>query len=102
MPSITAQQAADMLGVTLPASDEAIRAAYTDRIRRHPPDRDPELFEQIRDAYDLLRDPLARARLVLEGPDPGAPLASVLPATGAPRQFAGIKMWMEVLKEKRS
>ena|ERR1700677_4016350 len=102
MPSITLQQAADVLGITLPVSDEAIRAAYTDQIRRHPPDRDPELFEQIRDAYDLLRDPLARARLVLEGPDPGGPLASVLPANGARRQFVGSKLWMEVLKEKRS
>ncbi|MFI5379665.1 MAG: DnaJ domain-containing protein [Tepidisphaerales bacterium] len=94
-------QAMRLLGVSAEAGEAEIRAAYMENVRRHPPDREPELFEQLRDAYELLKDPRTRARRVLAGPDPTAPLASMLDDIAAPRKFVGTALWMEVLKEKR-
>lgn len=38
------------------ADDAAIEAAYLAGIRRYPPERDPQRFEALRRAYELLRD----------------------------------------------
>ena len=43
------------------ATDEQIHAAYLEQVRQHPPDRDPDQFECIRDAFEQLRDPSVRA-----------------------------------------
>jgi curved DNA-binding protein CbpA len=45
-----------VLGLDSEADDEAIRRAYLEAVRRHPPERDPERFERIRAAYDAVRD----------------------------------------------
>ena len=47
----------EVLGVGQDAGEEEIRAAYVRKVKEHPPDRSPEEFERIRDAYDSLRDP---------------------------------------------
>ena len=67
-----------MLGVGPDAGEEEIRAAYVRKVKEHPPDRSPEEFERIRDAYDSLRDPRRRMRDRLLAVDPGAPLVSVI------------------------
>ena len=93
------EQAAGLLGVSAGAGDEELRAAYLEQVRRHPPDREPELFERIRDAYEQLRDPRVRARQVLEGPDPAVPLSNLLQGIGgAKRRFVGPGPWMDLLK----
>ncbi len=51
------EQARAVLGVSIDATEADVRAAYLDKVRLHPPDRDPEQFEKIRDANELLRDP---------------------------------------------
>jgi curved DNA-binding protein CbpA len=94
-------QAAALLGVAATATEAELRTAYLDQVRQHPPDREPELFEQIRDAHDLLRDPGIRARQVLQGPRP-LPLSAVLEGTRSARRFVGPAAWLAVLKEKRS
>ncbi len=43
-------------------SEDQIRKAYLEQVRKYPPDRDPERFAKIRDAYDQLRDPVTRIR----------------------------------------
>src|SRR4051794_23178590 len=78
-----------LLGVAGDARDKELQAAYLAKVRQHPPDRDPELFEQIRDAYDQLRNPATRARMVLEGPDPFAPLTSLLDNAKVKREYVG-------------
>jgi len=45
-----------VLGVAPDATDEQIRAAYLRKVKEFPPDRNPVEFEQVRDAYELLRD----------------------------------------------
>ena len=56
-----------VLGVDRDASDEEIRAAFRDAIRRAHPDRigakaNPQSITALIDAWRLLRDPVSRAR----------------------------------------
>jgi curved DNA-binding protein CbpA len=90
----------DVLGVSRDATDEEIRAAYLLKVREFPPDRAPEQFEAIRDAFEALRDPRRRIRHRLFAVDPTAPLASLFVESAPPRRFVGPGPWLEVLKGK--
>ena len=90
----------DVLGVSQNATDEDIRAAYLRKVRDHPPDRAPEQFEEIRDAYENLRDPRRRVRHRLFAVDPGASLVSLFADDARPRRFVGPGPWLDVLKGK--
>lgn len=48
----------EVLGVGHDADTEAIRRRYLELVRVHSPERDPERFSEIREAYDRLRDPI--------------------------------------------
>jgi curved DNA-binding protein CbpA len=50
----------DVLGLDRTADEAAIRRRYLELVREHPPDRSPERFAAIREAYDQLRDPAVR------------------------------------------
>jgi hypothetical protein len=89
-----------ILVVSRDASDEDIRAAYLARVRDCPPDRSPEHFERVRDAYNKLRDPRARIRHRLFAVDPAASFASVFVDMMAPRRFVRKTLWQAVLKGK--
>jgi curved DNA-binding protein CbpA len=58
-----------------PAEQDAaiIKQAYRRAVAEHPPDLDPDAFRRIRDAYELLRDPWARAKDMLHSPLPQVP-----------------------------
>ena len=88
-----------VLGIPANASDEEIRAAYLEKVKQHPPDRSPEEFERIRDAYETLRDPRRRMRNLILSVDPTEPLAS-LAAGRAGRRFTGPEPWLAVLRAK--
>jgi len=90
----------DVLGLPPGASDAEIRAAYLEKLRQFPPDRQPEAFERVRDAYALLRDPRRRAEALLLAVDPDEPLASLLDGLEAPRHFVGPQLWLALLKER--
>jgi curved DNA-binding protein CbpA len=90
----------EVLGISQNATDEDIRAAYLLKVRECPPDRSPEQFEKIRDAYEILRDPRRRVRHRLFSVDPGAPLVSLSAGDARPRRFVGPNPWLEVLKGK--
>jgi curved DNA-binding protein CbpA len=89
-----------ILGVGPHAGEEDIRAAYLRKIKEHPPDRSPEEFERIRDAYEALRDPRRRMRDMLMADDPLASFASLADNLEPQRKFAGPRLWQEVLKGK--
>jgi curved DNA-binding protein CbpA len=90
----------EVLGVNQDAVEEEIRAAYVRQVKEHPPDRTPEEFERIRDAYDSLRDPRRRMRDRLLSVDPFVPFVSIIELKARPRRFAGPQPWLEVLKGK--
>jgi hypothetical protein len=90
----------DVLGILPEATDEDIRAAYLLKVREYPPDRAPEQFEKVREAYEVLRDPRRRVRHRLFSVDPTAPLAPLFTDAARPRRFVGPGPWLDVLKGK--
>lgn len=57
------------------ADDSAIKKAYFRLVRQYPPEQEPEKFQEIRAAYDLLRTPESRSTvdLFLLQPPPSLP-----------------------------
>ena len=100
--TVNLAKAAQLLGVEISAGSEELRAAYLQKVQQHPPDRDPEHFEQIRDAYEHMRDPDLRAGAVMQGPDPAAPLTNLLQGLDRTRIFVGSQLWIQLLKEKQA
>ena len=70
----------------------AIKRAYRRAVAEHPPDRDPEAFRRVRDAYELLRDPNARARALLLRRLPLIPPPVPPPASPTPRGVAALAL----------
>jgi len=89
---------AAVLGVSAEATDEEIRAAYLLKVRECPPDRAPEEFERVRDAYELLRDPRRRRRHRVLAADAVSPLAVLFGDRKPQYRFVGPAPWLEVLK----
>jgi curved DNA-binding protein CbpA len=89
-----------ILGIGPQATDEEIRAAYLRGIKEHPPERDPEQFERIRDAYNQLRDPRRRTRDLLFSREAVGPLEQLLEGYRGQRRFVGPKPWLAALKER--
>jgi hypothetical protein len=54
-----------VLGVEPDATSDPVRIAYHRKVREHPPERDPEGFKRVREAYETLRSPRKRAELTL-------------------------------------
>jgi len=92
--------ALEILGLPNTATEEEIRAAYLQKVKAHPPERSPEEFERIRDAYETLRDPRRRMRNLLLAEEPAAPLVSLFEGQQPQRRFVGPGPWLEVLKGK--
>jgi curved DNA-binding protein CbpA len=90
-----------VLGLEEDADDEAVRAAYLAALRKSPPDRDPDGFRRIRDAYEALRDTERRLALRLFGPPPLAHLEELLEMFPEERRYVGPDPWLNVLRENR-
>ena len=50
----------EILGVSHGSSEADIRRRYLELVRQYPPDRAPERFTEIHQAYEKLRDPVVR------------------------------------------
>ncbi|MGM0411115.1 MAG: J domain-containing protein [Bacillota bacterium] len=50
-----------ILDVDSKASNKEIKIAYKKQLRKHPPEKDPDGFEKIRNAYDVLNNEKSRA-----------------------------------------
>jgi curved DNA-binding protein CbpA len=62
-----------VLGIDRRASDADIKRAYFQLVRQYPPEQAPEKFQEIRAAYEELRDPARRARIdlfLIQSPPP--------------------------------
>ena len=89
------------LGIEETADDEAVRAAYLAAIRRSPPDRDPEGFQRVRDAYEAIRDEDRRLALTLLGPPPLESLQALLDVMPDERRHVGPGPWLDVIRGER-
>jgi DnaJ-domain-containing protein 1 len=90
----------NILGVSQDADAGEIRSAYLNKIKEYPPERCPQEFERVRDAYDILSDPRHRARAMLQSANPEAPLATLLDNQKQDRQFVGPDVWLAAMREK--
>lgn len=63
------------LGLKRGADDAAVKRAYFRLVREHPPEQDPDTFQEIRAAYERIRTAEDRARtdLFLLQPPPSLP-----------------------------
>lgn len=50
----------EVLDVAPTASADEVRAAYYRQVRKHPPEKDAEGFQQVQQAYEVLGDPTTR------------------------------------------
>jgi hypothetical protein len=90
----------EVLGLSAGVSQEEIRARYLEKIKEHPPDRDPVEFERIRDAYDTLRDPYRLTEIMLRADNVGEPLVTWLDQRTEERNFVGPEPWLEAMRRK--
>ena len=90
-----------VLGIEETADDEAVRAAYLAAVRRSPPDRDPEGFRRVREAYEAVRDEERRLALRLFGPEPLDSLEAFLDAIPDERRHVGPGPWLHLLRGDR-
>jgi DnaJ-class molecular chaperone len=56
-----------MLGLEPEASEEQIRKCYLALVKAHPPEHDPQRFQDIAKAYERIKDRHARIRHQLFG-----------------------------------
>lgn len=91
----------EVLGVEETASDAEVRSAYLEGIRRSPPDRNPDGFRRVREAYEAVRDEERRLALRLFGPAPLDRLESLLDAMPDDRRYVGPGPWLDVLRTNR-
>jgi curved DNA-binding protein CbpA len=90
-----------VLGIEETADDEHVRAAYLEAVRRAPPDRDPEGFRRVREAYEAVRDEDRRLALRLLGPAPLESLQAFLDTLPDERRYVGPGPWLDVLRGDR-
>src|SRR5690242_10665580 len=50
----------EVLGVDKAADERAIKKAYFALVRKYPPETHPEEFKKIREAYEVLSNPVSR------------------------------------------
>lgn len=72
------EDAFEALGLAAGSSAREIKRAYRARVAAHPPDRDPEGFRRVREAYELVSQPEVAIGALLE-PDTPVPAPSILP-----------------------
>ncbi|RJP19991.1 MAG: hypothetical protein C4527_26110 [Candidatus Omnitrophota bacterium] len=80
-------------------TDEIVRKAYMDAIRRYPPDREPEKFEQIRFAYDQIKQERDRMNLRLFGLNRKQSILEILPDSDE-RPRVGAEKWLAMIEEE--
>ncbi len=59
----------ELLGIAPTADDKTIRSAYLELIKTYPPDRAPERFKEIANAYESIKDEKKRLEFYLFNKD---------------------------------
>lgn len=73
------EEAFDTLELAASASAGDVKRAYRRAVAAHPPDRDPDRFQDVRAAYELLTSPES-ALAVICVPETHVPPPALLPA----------------------
>lgn len=67
-----------VLGISQDCDPETIRRRYLELVRAHSPERDPERFAEIREAYEQTRDPIVNLEHRLFNPVPGRSIEELI------------------------
>lgn len=67
-----------ILGLPSGCGEAEVRRRYLDLVRQYPPDRAPERFAEIHQAYEKLRDPVVRMESALFDLDSIGTMAGIL------------------------
>jgi len=90
----------NILGIGIDATDVEIKQAYYTKIKEFPPDRNPNKFMEISRAYGQLKDPVKRAKLKLDTPQPCSKIIDVLGEEKTEIMYVGAKDWLKILESK--
>lgn len=93
----------ELLGIVPTADDKTIRSAYLELIKAYPPDREPERFKEIANAYESIKDGKKRLEFYLFNKDipinrPFEALLFQIQRTGK-RKPPGFDMLKELLRQ---
>lgn len=83
------------------ASQEEVRSAYMRKLREYPPEKLPLKFNQLQEAYDLVKDEVSRARLTIFGiPQKKSEISlpELLGDEKRMRNRIGINKWLDLKK----
>jgi DnaJ-class molecular chaperone len=88
-----------VLGISPDTDAETLRTAYLAKIREYPPEREPEMFERIRDAYLTLSDPKRKMRRCFDAEALWQPMRESIPKSGARKGRAclGTAAWVDIV-----
>lgn len=67
-----------VLGIGHDCDPETIRRRYLELVRTHSPERDPERFAEIREAYEQIRDPIVNLEHRLFNPVPSRSIEELI------------------------
>lgn len=67
-----------ILGLPRDCGEGVVRRRYLELVRQYPPDRAPERFTEIRQAYEKLRDPVVRVESRLFDLESGGTMAGII------------------------
>lgn len=90
----------DILGVKSDSKQEEIKRGYFKAVRKYPPERFPDEFRKIREAYEILSDEESREDydLSLEGGQGGSKFIMAYEAMDEERYDEAVKLLKEVLE----
>jgi curved DNA-binding protein CbpA len=91
----------EILGVPVDASQEQIRQAYFVLVAKHPPDKDPEGFRRIREAFESARSPEKRFHMKYFGSDSREFWNPPQLEDGQKRKLCKADLWLKLIAASR-
>ena len=93
-----------ILGVSENATQEEIRRAYLERLKEFPPEKDPSRFQEVTDAWHLVENEMARARLKVFGIPQNnfsdMKMRDILSSDKGALRRPGMAFWLKLLKQE--
>jgi len=91
----------DILSIDESAKQSEIRSAYIKKIQVFTPEKYPEKFQEINEAYNMIKDEVKRAELSVfgvQGFKKNERLADMLVEDHSTRNRIGIDTWLDLMK----
>ena len=89
-----------VLKVSHTASDQEVREAYLEAVRKYPPERFPARFNEINTAYKEIQGQRERIRRHLICLPASRTLAEMIPETAPQRNPLSKDLWMTLIRRK--